>query len=107
MTAVRKSAERPPLLMRFTVAQYHTMIADGILAEGQPYELLNGVIVRKDRSASGEDPMTVSYAHATAVTKLAELGRFRNRSTVTRAGRMPIPAARGGQLLVPVKQIIS
>lgn len=73
MTAVRKSADRPPLLLRLTVAQYRNMIASGILAEGEPYELLDGVIVRKDRSAGGADPMTVGYEHALVVKRLAAL----------------------------------
>jgi Uma2 family endonuclease len=39
--------EAPLSLRRFTVAEYHRMIAAGILKEGEPYELLEGWIVRK------------------------------------------------------------
>lgn len=39
-------ADRPPALRRFTVEQYHRMIASGILAEGDRVELLEGWIVQ-------------------------------------------------------------
>src|SRR5688572_16842164 len=62
-------------LLPLTVDQYHRMIESGIVEEGQPYELLNGCVVRKDRSAAGEDPMTVGNQHAWAVKNLAKLSR--------------------------------
>src|SRR5690348_6645138 len=34
-------------LKRFTVAEYHAMIDAGVFAEGENYELLEGLIVRK------------------------------------------------------------
>lgn len=60
-------------LYPLTVEQYHQMIARGIVPEGEPYELLKGAIVRKDRSAIGEDPMTVGHAHSWAVSAIEEL----------------------------------
>jgi hypothetical protein len=62
-------------LMRLTVEQYHQMIDAGILMSGEPYELIDGLIVRKDRSASGEDPMTVGTGHAWAVQQTSKIGR--------------------------------
>lgn len=62
-------------LMPLTVDQYHRMIDGGIIEEGEPYELLNGWVVRKDRSAAGKDPMTVGNQHAWAVKNLAKLSR--------------------------------
>lgn len=53
-----------------TVEQYHQMIANGILREGLPIELLDGVLVWKDRSHGGDDPMTVGHQHAVAVDKI-------------------------------------
>jgi Uma2 family endonuclease len=78
MTVVEMPTERRPrenriVRFRFTVDQYHRMIAEGILPEGEPIELLNGQLVRKNRSAMGEDPMTVSTRHATTVTKIGDL----------------------------------
>lgn len=61
-----------PLALR--VDQYHAMIQGGILSEGAPYELLDGYIVPKDRSAAGEHPMTVGLDHAWAIRRLASLG---------------------------------
>lgn len=54
-----------------SVGQYHRMIREGILPEGEPYELLDGQLVRKDRNEQGNDPMTVGENHATVVRKLA------------------------------------
>ena len=62
-------------VMPLTVEQYHRMIEGGIVEEGEPFELLNGCLVRKDRSAAGEDEMTVGNAHAWVVIKLGKLGR--------------------------------
>ena len=73
MMPVGASAEDERLIFPLTVDAYHRMIAEGILPEGEPFELLNGQIFRKDRSAAGEDPMTVGNAHAWVIATLAEL----------------------------------
>lgn len=64
---------RNPLSVPITVEQYHQMISAGILEEGKPIELLDGFLVRKDRSHAGEDPMTVGHEHLWAVYRLGEL----------------------------------
>jgi Uma2 family endonuclease len=64
---------RNPLLVPITVDQYHQMIAAGILEEGKPIELLDGFLVRKDRSHAGDDPMTVGHEYLWAVYRLGEL----------------------------------
>ena len=64
---------RNPLLVPITVDQYHQMIAAGILEEGKPIELLDGFLVRKDRSRAGGDPMTVGHEHIWSVCQLGEL----------------------------------
>ena len=56
-----------------TVEQYHRMIETGILLEGEPIELIDGFLVRKDRSKHGGDPMTVGHHHAWAIDRLVEL----------------------------------
>src|SRR5687767_8631080 len=56
-----------------TLEQYVRMIDNGILPEGEPIELLDGFLVRKDRSKAGEDPMTVGFEHVWAVQNLAQL----------------------------------
>ena len=57
----------------FTVDQYHHLIKAGILPEGKPYELLDGQLVRKDRSATGADPVAIGHLHAWVVGQLADL----------------------------------
>ena len=65
--------ESRPRLKALTVEQYHRMIETGILLSGDPYELLDGQLVHKDRSAEGADPRTVGDDHIWAVTALQEL----------------------------------
>ena len=70
---LRELADEGAILFPLEVGQYHRMIAEGIIPEGEPFELLDGQIVRKDRSAAGEDPMTVGNAHAWVIGALNEL----------------------------------
>ena len=58
------------IVVPISVEQYHRMIETRILEEGEPIELLDGMLVRKDRSAAGEDRTTVGHLHAWAVTQL-------------------------------------
>lgn len=60
-------------LARIDVDQYHRMLETRILVEGAPIELLDGLLVYKDRSAHGEDPMTIGKHHNLGVSLLAEL----------------------------------
>ena len=65
-------------IVPLTVEQYHGMIAAGILAEGEPIELLDGLLVRRSRG----EGMTTHPQHALAVSKLtmllvAAVGGFR------------------------------
>lgn len=41
------------VLHALTVDQYHQMVADGILPEGEPFELIYGQVTRKDRGGDG------------------------------------------------------
>src|SRR4051794_33563512 len=59
--------------VRFTVDQFHAMIENGIIEEGAPIELLGGRLVWKDRSAVGEDPMSVGTAHTWVINALIKL----------------------------------
>ncbi len=60
-------------LAPLTVEQYEAMIAQGILAEGEPIELIDGLLVSKDRAAAGGALMTVAPAHQLVVKRLARL----------------------------------
>lgn len=60
-------------LMPLTIDQYHRMIETGIIKSGSPYELLDGYVIRKDRSAVSANPRTVSCEHAYVVNRLAHM----------------------------------
>lgn len=51
------------------------MLEAGILSEGAPIELIDGVLVHKDRSDWGEDPMTIGKKHNLGVQLLGELDK--------------------------------
>jgi Uma2 family endonuclease len=60
-------------MVRFTLDQYHQMIATGFVREGAPIEFIDGFLVLKDRSKRGSDPMTVCPAHGWSIQKLDRL----------------------------------
>ena len=60
-------------IVPLSVEQYHEMIRTGIIPEGSPIELLDGVLVLKDRSRRGEPLMSIDPLHATAVENLGDL----------------------------------
>lgn len=49
------------------------MLSAGILRDGQPLELIDGLLLYKDRSDCGGDPMTIGEKHNRAVQLLALL----------------------------------
>lgn len=58
----------------FTTEQYHRMIETGLLMEGAPIELIDGILVRKDRRDSAEDSiMTVGPGHGGVCQRIALL----------------------------------
>jgi Uma2 family endonuclease len=56
-----------------TLEQYRGMIEKGIVPEDSSVELLRGMLVRKDRSVVGEDPMGHSALHVLIVSLLSAL----------------------------------
>ena len=66
--------EAPPLVP-INIEQYHQMIRLGILPEGAPVELIDGLLVWKDRSARGTDPMSHDPRHALTIKRLQRLER--------------------------------
>ena len=75
MTAanLKELADSSAGVVPLTVNQYHRMIETGILVEGDPIELLDGFLVRKDRAKQGDSTMTVGHQHAIAVGQLVQL----------------------------------
>jgi len=64
-----------PPFAPITVEQYHKMLETGILKDGDPIELLDGMLVYKDRSARGENFMTIGNRHRQAVLLVYKLDR--------------------------------
>ena len=62
-----------PGIERLNVDQFHRMIKLGILHEGEPIELIDGILVRKDNSDRGADPMTHGPKHALCIQRCREL----------------------------------
>ena len=68
--AVRGEAFVEPL----TTEQYHRLIETVVLAEGVPIELIDGILVRKDRRDSDKDSiMTVGPEHGGVCQRIARL----------------------------------
>lgn len=67
-----RSGTAPPFVP-ITVNQLGLMIQGGILHDGAPIELIDGLLVRKDRSARGEDFMTHNPRHALLIKRLQRL----------------------------------
>ena len=62
-----------PIIVPLTIDQYHRMIQSRILPEDPSVELLDGLLVRKDRGVKGGDKMTVGPAHNLVIKKLTRL----------------------------------
>lgn len=60
-------------ILPITIEQYHEMIEKGIVPEDSTVELLRGMLVRKDRSVIGEDPMGHSPLHKAVVALVTKL----------------------------------
>jgi len=67
------AAGRAPGLVPLSVEQFHRMIETGILREGEPVELIEGMLVRKDRGPAGGDEMVHGPHHALVVAHLQRL----------------------------------
>lgn len=65
--------EHPLHLHRLSADQFERMIAAGVLPEGEPVELIEGLLIQKNRADRGGEPMTNGPRHAAAVRRLAEL----------------------------------
>ena len=81
-------------LVRFTVDDVLTMIRQGILPEDSTVELLNGLVVLKDRSDLGEDPLMHGPKHRMCIRLLtAWASRI---ETPNRHAQIQLPIVCGG-----------
>ena len=60
----------PTELVTLSTEQYHQMLDSGVLKSGDPIELLDGILVPKDR---GGDGVVISPRHSLAVNRLMRL----------------------------------
>jgi Uma2 family endonuclease len=72
LTLVQRE-DQQRLAYSLTVDTYHRMLEEGLIPEGQPFELIEGQILRKERHAVGQNPMTVGHKRAVAVNALSLL----------------------------------
>src|SRR5262245_61564424 len=84
-------------ILPLSVEQYDRMIDEGILAEDTTVELLDGVLVRKDRGDAGGDPITVGEAHAYVVTRLAYLGLRLDPTVLHMQTQQPVVIPESGE----------
>jgi hypothetical protein len=89
------AAGRAPGVVPLTVVQYHRMLETGILADGEPVELIEGLLVRKSRGPAEGDDMVHGPRHALVVARLQRLsariealgGHVRSQLPVTLSDR--------------------
>ncbi len=72
-TIIDDAAAGRAKLEGLTIEQYHALIEQGLLPTTLKTELIDGFIVRKDRSHVGEDPMTIGDRHVLVVNRLVRL----------------------------------
>ena len=63
-----------PVLVPIRTDQFREMIELGFFREGSPIELIDGMLVYRDRSKRGENPTMHYPAHATGISNLQVLG---------------------------------
>jgi hypothetical protein len=68
-------------LPRFTRRDAEKLVRLGIIPEDASTELLHGLIVLKDRAATGQDPMVIGNDHTKVVERLSDLRITINDST--------------------------
>jgi Uma2 family endonuclease len=91
------SGQAPPHVP-LTVAQAHEMLEAGWLADGEPVELVEGVLVRKDRSALGESRMTHGKRHSSAVAMLRRLDRLLDERGCHLRSQLPVTLSATSEL---------
>lgn len=72
---INEARGEPVRVLPLNVEQYHGMIDAGILEEDAGVELLDGMLVPKNRADTGGAVMVVGEKHAYVVNQLAALGR--------------------------------
>ena len=71
-TILQEAAAGRATIVPWTVERYHRAIETGSVPEDTSVELIDGLIVHKDRATAGEDPRTIGDRHRIAVLRLAQ-----------------------------------
>lgn len=61
--------QRTAPMFTLTLQQYHALTESGILRDGEPVELIEGLLIRKDRSDRGGSILNHGVRHATGVAR--------------------------------------
>src|SRR4051812_22040122 len=88
---LHKPANGSHPLRRFTVAEYHRLLEIGILQSGDPYELLEGLIVEKPKR-SPPNAATLCLVGDTVRALLSAPWRLRDSCAITLADSEPEPS---------------
>ena len=72
-TILQEAAAGRATIVPWTVEQYRRAIETGFVPEDTSVELIDGLIVKKDRAKAGEDPMTIGDRHRISVLRLAQV----------------------------------
>ena len=72
-TILQEAAAGRATIVPWTVERYHRALQTGFLPEDTAVELIDGLIVHKDRAKLGEDPTTIGDRHPVAVVRLTQL----------------------------------
>jgi Uma2 family endonuclease len=83
-------AVNSPAVVPLTVEQYHDMIRTGILESGSPIELIDGVLIAKDRSCRGGKPLSHDPPHALCITRLQRLDRLLEPLGIHLRSQLPV-----------------
>ena len=69
----QSSSEHLPIYYRLTVAQLHQMLSLGVILDGEPIELVDGVLVQKDRRDAGGELLSHGRRHAKSVRRIGRM----------------------------------
>jgi Uma2 family endonuclease len=83
--------------LSISVDQYQTMMEAGIIEEGAPIELLDGMLVLKDRSHTGDDIMTVGREHMWSVRAVGNTNDDLKPRGYLMQIQMPVVVSRFGE----------
>jgi hypothetical protein len=79
--------------VRFTVDDVQIMLAQGVLPEDSTTELLNGLVVHKDRSDVGGEPLTHGPKHRSCIRRL--IAQVQKIDTTARHAQVQLPIVCG------------